>query len=192
MFFLFGWGHQTSKDEGPTLSTHCQNCGNEVWLHLHTAKTWFTIFFIPVIPYELKSGLFCPVCSRGFELQGTEMLVRARQLRALSAALQSGELSEEQYLLQAANLEPAASLPQVAPSTPSTALPAPVDQGHRPQAGTTEPPGDRRPWTWRAWLGVAASGAVLIWLLMSAVSEDRARAALSQRDTAHLTESRQQ
>src|SRR5262245_17042759 len=65
MFFLFGWGQRSIYDEGPTLSTRCQNCNNHVWLRLNTSKTWFTIFLIPVIPYKLTNWLECPVCSRG-------------------------------------------------------------------------------------------------------------------------------
>ena len=27
--------------------------------------TWFTLFFIPVIPYEIKFFLTCPICQYG-------------------------------------------------------------------------------------------------------------------------------
>lgn len=194
MFFLFGWGHRTTKDEGPTLSTRCQNCGNDVWLHLTSSKTWFSLFLVPVIPYELKSWLICPVCSRGFELEGAEMLVRARQFRALSAALISGEMAEEQYLLDVARLEQPDQLNEIAPPTAPAALPAaPVPRSVHPAPPTTSDiPREPRSWTWRAWLGLAAGGAILIWVLFAAVAEDRARAGLNRPGaTNHVTESRQ-
>lgn len=31
-------------------------------------RTWFTLFFIPVIPYENKHILLCEICSNGVVL----------------------------------------------------------------------------------------------------------------------------
>ena len=34
MFFLFGWGHRTFNERGPTVPANCPNCSNETWLHM--------------------------------------------------------------------------------------------------------------------------------------------------------------
>ena len=60
---IFGWGHRTTNDFGPTLALNCPNCKNDSWWHLVSYKTWFTLFFIPVIPYESEHLLLCEICS---------------------------------------------------------------------------------------------------------------------------------
>jgi hypothetical protein len=170
MFFLFGWGQRTISDEGPTLSTQCQNCGNDVWLHLNTSKTWFTIFFIPVIPYGATNWLECPVCSRGFVLEGLEMLARARRLRALSKAFLDGTMSEDQYLIQAGNLDSVEQLSAVE----IAALPAPQETGSAQALAPASEP-EPRPLSWRGWTGIAAGSAIVIWMIIAAIAEDRAR-----------------
>ncbi|MDP4182817.1 MAG: zinc-ribbon domain-containing protein [Bacillota bacterium] len=64
MFILFGWGKQTIKNEGPVLRYHCQHCNNDEFWQLCTRKTWFTLFFIPVIPYSTERLLVCPICKK--------------------------------------------------------------------------------------------------------------------------------
>jgi len=51
---IFGWGHQTIKNIGPTFKNHCSHCNNEDYWTLTKYTTWFTLFFIPVIPYSIK------------------------------------------------------------------------------------------------------------------------------------------
>jgi len=65
MFFVLGWGRQTNKDLGPTLPVMCPNCKNEGIWHHHQSQLWFTLFFLPVFPYQSKHLLLCDVCSRG-------------------------------------------------------------------------------------------------------------------------------
>lgn len=68
MLFIFGWGKQTVKNHGPVYMYHCDNCNNDRnWL-LYSRRTWFTLFFIPVIPYNKDNAILCPVCSHGSKL----------------------------------------------------------------------------------------------------------------------------
>mgnify|MGYP001822907399 CR=1 FL=1 len=96
MFFLFGWGHRTFNERGPTVPANCPNCSNETWLHMISYKTWFTLFFIPVIPYESKNLLLCPVCSQGLELQG-EQVEQAKHLNGKATAFLAEEISETEF-----------------------------------------------------------------------------------------------
>ena len=65
MFVVFGWGKQTVKDHGPVFRSRCDRCNNEELWKLYTRRTWFTLFFIPVIPYSTEHLVVCPVCSYG-------------------------------------------------------------------------------------------------------------------------------
>jgi len=69
MFIVFGWGHQSRKDFGATLELNCPNCNNDSWWHLSQYKAWFTLFFIPIIPYESKYFMHCNICSSGIEIE---------------------------------------------------------------------------------------------------------------------------
>lgn len=66
MFIIFGWGRKTLKRHGPVFERQCERCNNtDNWV-LYTRRTWFTLFFIPVIPYSKEHLVICPVCSYGF------------------------------------------------------------------------------------------------------------------------------
>lgn len=97
MFVLFGWGKVTSKDYGPTLPQKCNNCNNEVYLNLFHVREWFTLFFIPVIPYSSKYMIMCNVCSRGYELKG-ESIKEIKAINELTTRYLAKEISESDYL----------------------------------------------------------------------------------------------
>jgi len=105
MFFIFGWGRRTFKDQGPTLPVRCPHCSNQTWYHLASTRTWFTLFFIPVIPYQSRDLLLCPVCSRGLELDG-DRRDAARRINLLADAFHKEEITEDRFLaeLQGARL----------------------------------------------------------------------------------------
>ena len=99
MFFIFGWGHQTVNDKGATMPLECPNCRNQVWYNLVATRSWFTLFFIPVIPYESHNYLLCQVCSQGLELAG-DQVAGAEKLNLLADAFHRKELSEDQFLAE--------------------------------------------------------------------------------------------
>lgn len=68
MFIIFGWGKRTLKNHGSVSKYHCDHCRNEESWNLCTSTTWFTLFFIPIIPYSVEHYLLCPVCSYGVNL----------------------------------------------------------------------------------------------------------------------------
>lgn len=68
MFFVFGWGRQTVKRHGAVGIFHCQHCNNDKHWVLFSRKTWFTLFFIPVIPYSSEHLMICPICNHGVKL----------------------------------------------------------------------------------------------------------------------------
>lgn len=73
MFIIVGWGRKTNNDLGPTYAITCPNCGNKTVWHLLEHTRWVTLFFFPLFPYQSKHFLFCPVCTRGAELEGQRL-----------------------------------------------------------------------------------------------------------------------
>jgi len=96
MFVIFGWGFTTTHVFGAVLPLLCPNCHNEQFWVLKRIRRWFTLFFIPIFPYESTHALMCPICGVGRELSGVE-LKRAKLFAETNAAYQSGTLREEEY-----------------------------------------------------------------------------------------------
>ncbi|MCK5027475.1 MAG: zinc-ribbon domain-containing protein [Candidatus Pacebacteria bacterium] len=93
---LFGWGHTFTKIFGPTFKQNCSNCHNEEYWILTRVRVWFTLFFIPVFPYESKYFLGCPVCQHGLTLNSQQI----HELKPLAEANQSlldGRITKEEY-----------------------------------------------------------------------------------------------
>lgn len=62
MFLLFGFGKRTVKDYGTKEVIHCPHCNNDRPWQYKKTKTWFTLFFVPVIPYQTTYTKNCPIC----------------------------------------------------------------------------------------------------------------------------------
>jgi pyruvate-formate lyase-activating enzyme len=85
MLFIFGWGGQ-SKVLGDGYTLMCPNCHNaRSWRVVKTNKK-VSLFFVPVVKWDAKYLMVCPVCSAGFELesqvQAQEVLATALQQNA--------------------------------------------------------------------------------------------------------------
>ena len=90
---FFGWGFQTTKNFGIVYQDQCSNCKNNVDYELKRTITWFTLFFVPVIPYGFEYWANCPVCSYGFELNRSkfnELIPLAQK----NLSLKNGNLRE--------------------------------------------------------------------------------------------------
>ena len=90
MFIIFGWGRETIKDLGPVEEHICPNCRNKKYWHLIQLRKWFSLFFIPLIPYEGSYSLLCPICKQGISLDEKEfnklkLLVENRRILALGS-----------------------------------------------------------------------------------------------------------
>ncbi len=62
MFFLFGWGRKMTKFYGDVLEQNCLVCRRKGAWGLYRVSKWFTLFFIPIFPYETIYYLVCPYC----------------------------------------------------------------------------------------------------------------------------------
>jgi len=69
---IWGFGRRTNKRLGQRGPFECKNCHNMSYFTLIEQRVWFTLFFIPVIPYQTNRFLLCNICSRGFALNKEE------------------------------------------------------------------------------------------------------------------------
>ncbi|MBI1332246.1 MAG: zinc-ribbon domain-containing protein [Armatimonadetes bacterium] len=74
MFFIFGWGRRTNKLRGTSANYTCSNCRNEVSFQLVETKKWYSLFFIPIIPYDSQNLMLCPICSSGYVLSDLDFV----------------------------------------------------------------------------------------------------------------------
>ena len=93
---IFGWGKTRVKDFGPAYRTTCPNCIRLVSMHYIKRRKWFSLFFVPVIPYTASHRLECPICLHGFELT-REQTKDAESLSASHGALQRGAITNDEY-----------------------------------------------------------------------------------------------
>jgi zinc-ribbon family len=76
---IIGFGKVTTKDLGETgLEQPCVWCSARVVYHLVLVRTWFTYFFIPVIPYRKAYRVTCPVCGGAVAISGEEVKAAKR------------------------------------------------------------------------------------------------------------------
>ncbi len=69
---IFGFGHRTVKDFGTVGKDHCKHCNNNVDMHKLRVTTWFTLFFIPLIPYRTIYLIACPICNNAVQVSKEE------------------------------------------------------------------------------------------------------------------------
>ena len=93
---IFGWGFQTIKNFGPVFKNLCSHCNNEEYWVLTRVMTWFTLFFIPIFPYEIKHHLTCPVCKYGVTLKG-EQVAQMKPLAETNQLLVDGKITADEY-----------------------------------------------------------------------------------------------
>lgn len=68
MFIIIGFGRRKKKDFGEITQVRCPRCHNDVLYHLTRTRTWFTLYFIPILPYRTQHRLECPICSHGIRV----------------------------------------------------------------------------------------------------------------------------
>lgn len=96
MPIFFGWGHTTKKIFGPVFKHICSHCHNEDYWILTRVRVWFTLFFIPLIPYENKYHLTCPICEYGMTLN-SEQIQSFVPIAEVNQLLVDGHITKEEY-----------------------------------------------------------------------------------------------
>ena len=97
MPILFGWGRTTRHDHGRAFPMDCPKCHNRTFYRYLNIKVWFTLFFLPVIPYKSRHLFVCEVCSRALEFNGRAEIERAKRMVEATTQFGQSKLTEDQY-----------------------------------------------------------------------------------------------
>lgn len=75
MFFIvFGWNKVTKSVLGIFFNkTHCSHCNNDDCWKFTRIRKWFTLFFIPIIPYSNEYWTICPICGWGSKMNDKQV-----------------------------------------------------------------------------------------------------------------------
>ncbi|MBD7910732.1 MULTISPECIES: zinc-ribbon domain-containing protein [Clostridium] len=65
---IWGWGRVTKRSIGPVFQQTCSYCNTTSIWKLYVIRTWFTLFFIPIIPYSKRYCVACPSCGSYIKL----------------------------------------------------------------------------------------------------------------------------
>ena len=99
MFFIYGWGRQTEKDFGETVLWKCKLKKVDTFCRLIRYTTWFTIFFIPIIPYKRKYHLICDKCKIfGRKVESNKDVLELKKLNKVAQKYLTEEVSKEEYV----------------------------------------------------------------------------------------------
>lgn len=69
---IFGFGDRKTKLLGSIGTMDCPRCGNSSEWPIHQQRSYFSLFFIPLIPYSTRYLLSCPVCRETREISAQE------------------------------------------------------------------------------------------------------------------------
>lgn len=93
---VFGFGGSKRTDRGAVWPAVCGNCRNQVLMHHVTTHASFRLFFVPIVPYNRKHFLLCPVCQQGWQLAQQDV-ARVEAGKLLLVRARMGEITEAQY-----------------------------------------------------------------------------------------------
>ena len=105
MFFVIGWNRKTEKDFGPILLRNCNICNDMKYWHLLRERTWFTLLWIPFIPYETEWIILCSGCCIGSITLRPEDIDKAKILCKQTRPFLDRIITSEEYQSQLKYLE---------------------------------------------------------------------------------------
>src|SRR6185436_3496073 len=82
---VFGWGGAKPKDKGGVAPVQCPHCNNRVLLRYVHATSWFSLFWIPLIPYNPQHMLLCPICTQGIKVTKAQLAAVETMIQSTSA-----------------------------------------------------------------------------------------------------------
>lgn len=93
---IYGWGHKTIKYFYDVLLMRCGNCGEKALFLLCRQRLWFTLFFIPIIPYSSEYTLVCTGCQLTERMVGKN-LSKIKKMRKRTRQLKNHDITEDEY-----------------------------------------------------------------------------------------------
>jgi len=68
MVLIAGWGDK-GRIIGKSVQINCENCNNINPFNVVEQSRRVTAFFIPIIKWDYRYYLACPICSHGLQLK---------------------------------------------------------------------------------------------------------------------------
>jgi hypothetical protein len=95
MLLIFGMRNR-AHEHGPCVAATCPRCHNAVALSYVVVTRWFTLFFIPVIPFGRRRMLLCPIC--GWQREVTRQAEPlALEMIGITSQWKAHQLSDDEY-----------------------------------------------------------------------------------------------
>lgn len=95
MLLIFGMRNRVHQ-HGPCVAATCPRCHNEVMLTYLVVTRWFTLFFIPLIPFGRRRMLVCPICSWQREVPA-KLEALALEMIGITASWKAKQLDDTEY-----------------------------------------------------------------------------------------------
>jgi uncharacterized protein YbaR (Trm112 family) len=122
---IFGYHGGKRKDLGEALPIQCPRCNNSTFYRYMSVTSWFSLFFVPVIPLKRRDYLVCPVCTQALALRKDQREMASR-LVELTARYRTGAIAEADYQTQLRALNGTDAIaPAAMPEAPTAELPPP-------------------------------------------------------------------
>ncbi len=68
MFIVFGNKHSRKVLGFVDKQFNCEHCHNTTPFNLVRYREWFTLYWIPTIPYKTFYRAECPICEYGYDV----------------------------------------------------------------------------------------------------------------------------
>jgi len=75
MVLIAGWGDK-GRIIGRAEEFECKNCNNINPFNVVEQSRRVTAFFIPIIKWDYRYYLLCPICSRGAQLKNKQAAIK--------------------------------------------------------------------------------------------------------------------
>lgn len=95
MIFIFGFSPRI-KTIGPVDERTCARCNNKRFWLLKSKANWFSLFFIPIIPFYKKHFIECPICGESEDVSAEQFTTLSKKAALNNQAI-DGSISAEAY-----------------------------------------------------------------------------------------------
>lgn len=96
---IWGWGKVIRSYKGYVFQKQCGYCNTVSFWRLCVKRTWFTLFFIPIIPYHKTYCIECPNCGSYIEInkQQYQEIYQQMKMHDMIAEQRQNTIQREQY-----------------------------------------------------------------------------------------------
>ena len=100
MLIIYGSRLFGAQNLGKAFYGRCDKCHKKTWKDLYKGRKWFTLYYIPLIPWRKTYQLRCKYCGQDFVIKkgGLKTILDVYRLTQKSCARRSPKRSMERSL----------------------------------------------------------------------------------------------